>query len=351
MSQRTLAGILALPLVVGLWLTAVFVPLPYVTYTPGITVDVLGTEGGEEIVQVEGRDTYRDDGELLLTTVYVSRPGTRVNLFEVMAAWFDDDQAVLPYGAVYAPDQTREQVEQEGAVQMASSQDIAVAVALEHLGVEVAQEVKVLLVAEGMPAEGVFEVDDVLRSVDGQPIRTAQDVVDAVDAATEGEALTFTVERDGQEVELEVTPRPVDGDLRIGITPGVGYDLPIDVEVDVDSSIGGPSAGLVFALGVYDTLTPGSLTGGATVAGTGTLAPDGAVGPIGGVAQKIAASRDDGAEIFLVPGANCEEALGAPNGDMRLVRVDNFTDAMSSLEAWVDDPDATLPTCERTPEQ
>lgn len=351
MSQRTLAGILALPLVVGLWLTAVFVPLPYVTYTPGITVDVLGTDGGEEIVQVAGRETYRDDGELLLTTVYVSRPGTRVNVFEVMAAWFDRDQAVLPYEAVYAPEQTREQVQQEGAAQMASSQDVAVAVALEHLGVEVRQQVKVLLVAAGMPADGVFEVDDVLRSVDGTPVSTPQDVVDAVDAAVEGQTLGFTVERDGEEVELEVTPRMVDGDLRIGITPAAGYDLPVDVDVAVDQSIGGPSAGLVFALAVHDTLTPGSLTGGATVAGTGSLAPDGSVGPIGGIAQKIASSRDDGAELFLVPAANCEEALGARAGDMRLARVENFTDAMTSIEAWVEDPDAALPTCERNQEQ
>lgn len=351
MSQRTLAGILALPLVVGLWLTAVFVPLPYVTYTPGVTVDVLGSEGGEEIVQVNGRDTFRDDGALLLTTVYVSRPGTRINLFEVMGAWFDPDQAVLPYGAVYAPNETREQVRQEGAVQMASSQDVAVAVALQNLGVEVPQEVTVLTVAEGMPAEGVFEVNDVLRAVDGTAVETAQDVVDAVDAAADGQALTFTVLRAGQELQLEVTPRLVDGDRRIGITPGAGYDLPVDVEVDVSSEIGGPSAGLVFALAVYDTLTPGSLTGGATIAGTGTLAADGAVGPIGGVAQKIAASRDDGAELFLVPGGNCEEALGARNGDMRLVRVDNFSDAKTSIEAWVADPDASLPTCERNQEQ
>lgn len=351
MSQRTLAGILALPLVVGLWLVAVFAPLPYVTYTPGITVDVLGEESGEEIVEIEGRDTYRDDGELLLTTVYVSRPGVRVNLFEVMGAWFDRDNAVLPYGAVYAPEQTRQQVEQEGAVQMATSQDVAVAVALQHLGVEVPQQVKVLLVAEGMPAEGVFEVDDVLRSVNGQAVETAQDVVDAVDAAADGEALTFTVVRGGEEVQLEVTPTVVDGDRRIGITPGTGYDMPVDVEVGVDSSIGGPSAGLVFGLAVYDTLTPGSLTGGGTVAGTGTLAADGSVGPIGGVAQKIASSRDEGADLFLVPGANCEEALGARNGDMRLVRVDNFNDAMTSIEAWVDDPAAALPSCERTQEQ
>lgn len=347
MSQRTLAGILALPLVVGLWLTAAFVSLPYVTYSPGVTVDVLGTEDGQEIVRVAGTETFHDEGELLLTTVYVTRPETNVNLFEVMAAWFDPDKAVLPYAAVYAPDQTREQVEQEGAVAMASSQDVAVAVALDRLGHDVEQEVRVLLVADGMPAQGVLEVGDVLRRVGDTEVTTPQDVVTAVEASAVGEPLDFVVEREGEEQTLRVSPTEVDGKPRIGVTPGAGYDFPLDVEVDVDSAIGGPSAGLIFALGVYDTLTPGPLTGGATIAGTGTVAPDGAVGPIGGIAQKIASSREQDAELFLVPAANCEEALGARNGEMRLVRVDNFTDAVTSIEAWVEEPAADLPTCER----
>src|SRR5690606_9093718 len=103
MSQRTLAGLLAVPLLAALWLTALFSPLPYVTYEPGLTVDVLGEDRGQELVQISGEATYRDDGELRLTTVLVSRPETRVNLFDVLAGWFDQDVAVLPYDAVYAP--------------------------------------------------------------------------------------------------------------------------------------------------------------------------------------------------------------------------------------------------------
>lgn len=347
MSQRTLAGIIALPLMVALWLAAVFLPLPYVTYSPGITVDVLGETGGEEIVQASGEETFRDDGELLLTTVYVTRPHTRINVFEVMGAWFDRDKAVLPYEAVYSDDQTREDVELEGAVQMASSQDTAVAVALERLGREVPPTVEVLAVRDGFPADGVLETGDVLVEIQGKSVASPQDVVDAVDAAADGESIAFRVRRNGEELALEVTPREFDGDRLIGITPGLGYEFPFDVQVDVDPAIGGPSAGLIFALSVYDTLTPGSLTGGETVAGTGSLAADGAVGSIGGIAQKIASSREAGAELFLVPAANCDEALGARNGDMRLVRVDKFDDAVTSLDTWVDDPDAALPSCER----
>lgn len=347
MSQRTLAGILALPLVVGLWLVAVFVPLPYVTYSPGLTVDVLGKEDGKEVIEVSGDKVYRDSGELLLTTVYVTRPNTRINLFEVMSAWFDPDKAVVPYEAVYSPDQSREEVEFEGAVQMASSQDVAIAVALRRLGYDVPSAVEVLLVSEGMPAEGVLQRGDVILAINGKRISTPQDVVSAVDSAKEGEALTFRVRRGGVEKTVKVTPRKVDGDLRIGITPAQGFEFPFEVQLNVDPDIGGSSAGLMFSLGVYDTLTPGSLTGGDIIAGTGTMAADGSVGPIGGVAQKIASARDQGAELFMVPAANCEEALGASPDDMRLVRADKFNDALTSIETWVDDPDADLPSCER----
>ncbi|GGD28278.1 PDZ domain-containing protein [Nocardioides daphniae] len=351
MSQRTLAGLLALPLVVGLWLVAVFVPLPYVTYSPGLTVDVLGESQGDEIVQVSDDKAHRDSGELLLTTVYVTRPNARVNLFEVMAAWFDRDKAVLPYEAVYSPDQSREDVEFEGAVQMASSQDVAVAVAMQRLGFDVPSAVEVLLISDGMPADGVLERGDVILAVGDKAVSTPQDVVDAVDAAKEGDTLSFTIRRARAERTVEVQPRMVEGDLRIGITPAQGYEFPFDVDLNIDPSIGGSSAGLMFSLGVYDTLTPGSLTDGATIAGTGTMAADGTVGPIGGVAQKIASARDAGAELFMVPASNCEEALGARPGDMRLVRADKFNDALTSIEAWVDDPDAALPSCDRKQEK
>ncbi len=151
--------------------------------------------------------------------------------------------------------------------------------------------------------------------------------------------------RKGAERTVAVTPEAQGGEPRIGIEMLPSYRFPFDVEVGIDESIGGPSAGLMFSLGIYDTLTPGSLTDGAIVAGTGTLDPDGNVGPIGGIQQKIAAARDTGAELFMVPPENCSEALGAENGDTQLVRADTMHDAVAAIEAWVDDPDADLPQC------
>ena len=350
MTQRTLAGILAVPLLIGLWVTAALVPLPYVTYEPGLTVNVLGkNDEGAPIISVEGRKSYPDDGELRMTTVYVSQPKPegRNNLFELMHDWISDEDAVYPYDAVYRQDETVEQNKQEGAAQMTSSQDAATAVALEELGYDVTEAV-VAGVTDGAPAAGKLEADDVIVRVDGTPVSTLSDVVDAVTAAPQGAPVAFVVRRDGGRQTVRVTPDTVDGKPQVGIQVGtqVDKDLPVDVKVDIDPSIGGPSAGLMFSLGIYDTLTPGSLTGGKVVAGTGTMDASGSVGPIGGIQQKIVGARDAGAQLFLVPPDNCKDALGAPNEDMRLVKADTMHDARLAIQKWVEDPDAELPSCE-----
>jgi PDZ domain-containing protein len=346
MTQRTLAGALAVPLLLVLWVVAITQPLPYVTYKPGLTVDVLGAPEGRETIQVEGARSYRDDGELRMTTVYVTQPGAEVNLFSVMSGWLSNDDAVYPYRAVYQPDETKESNELEGAIEMVSSQDAAIAVALTELGYTVDEAPEVFRVSEDVPAAGVLEARDVILEVGGTPVRTTDDVGRAVAAAEAGEELEFLVFRDGAEKTVSVTPELRGGTPYVGIRMVPGYRFPVDVEVEIDPDIGGPSAGFMFALGIYDTLTPGSLTGGASVAGSGTIDPEGRVGPIGGIQQKIAAAREAGSELFLVPADNCEEALGAPNGDMELVRADTLHDAVVALEAWTDDPDADLPRCD-----
>jgi Lon-like protease len=348
MTQRTLAGILAAPLLIALWVTAAFVPLPYVTYEPGLTLDVLGSTDGKEIIQVEGAKAYRDDGELRMTTVYVSQPRPKGsnNLFELMHDWISDDDAVYPYDAIYAEHQTVEQNRQEGAAEMTSSQDAATAVALEELGYDVTEPV-VAAVTKGAPADGRLEVNDVILEVDGAAVTNSNEVVEAVTGAPAGEPVRFAVRRDGKREQVSVTPRTTDGKPQVGIQVGTEAkkDLPVKVSVNIDPAIGGPSAGLMFSLGIYDTLTPGSLTGGKTIAGTGTMDAAGTVGPIGGIQQKIVGARDAGAELFLVPPDNCADALGAPNGDMRLVEAPTMHSARESIEAWVKDPDAKLPTC------
>ena len=345
MTQRTVAGLLALPLLIGLWVAAAFEPLPYVTYEPGVTIDVLGDEDGKEIIEVDGHPAYRDDGQLRMTTVYVSQPKADNNLFELMHDWVSDEDAVYPYEAVYSRDETVEDNRRQGAAEMTTSQDAATAVALAELGYHVTTVV-VADVTEGAPADGRLEKNDEILEVDGAEVDSAQDVVDAVLDSSAGQPVRFVVRRDGQRREVVVTPERKDGDPQVGIQLGSQHDFPFDVRVNIDPSIGGPSAGLMFSLGIYDTLTPGSLTGGRTIAGTGTVDDSGGVGPIGGIQQKIVGARDAGAGLFLVPPANCDEAVGAPNGDMRLVKATTMHSAREAIEAWAEDPDADLPSCE-----
>ena len=346
MSQRTRAGLLALCLLAVLWGTAAFVPLPYVTYYPGPTVDILGESDGDETVQVTGHKAYYDDGELRMTTVYVSQPEDDVSLPELLRAYFDPDAAVWPRSSIYAPDETDESSDRESAVAMVSSQDTAIAAALTELGEKVDPIVEVLDVTPGLPAEDKLKVRDVLLEVGGITITEAQDVVDAVDQAKAGEPIPFVVRRGAKRVSVEVTPREVDGDLRVGITPGVGFDFPFRVSVNIADNIGGPSAGLMMSLAIFDTLTPGSITDGADIAGTGTITPSGKVGPIGGIQQKIAAARDAGAELFFVPADNCDGIGGVDPGDMRLAKATTMHRAVVTLSDWVADHDAELPTCE-----
>jgi Lon-like protease len=347
MTQRTWAGLLAVPLLLALWVIALITPLPFVTYEPGLTVDVLDAPDGQETIQVSGHKTYRDDGELRLTTVYVTRPESDVNLLELMEGWISTDDAVYPKRAVYPRGETDAASQKEGALEMVSSQDAAVAVALEELGIAYDDATKVLTVDPKAPAGGVLEPGDLILAVNNKPVRTPSQVQDAVTASGPGKPMDLRIEREGVKRTVTLTPEESDGEARVGIELLPSYRFPFQVSVGINDQIGGPSAGLMFSLGIYDTLTPGSLTDGEVIAGTGTIAPSGKVGPIGGIQQKIAAARETGARLFLVPAANCGEALSATNGDMRLVRAATMHDVVDSLETWADDRDADLPSCVR----
>jgi len=354
MTQRMIAACVSVPLLLGLVAVAVFVPVPFASYHPGPTFDVLGETDGEEIIQVSGASTYRDEGELRMTTVSVSQEGVKKNVFEVMTDWVDPDSAVYPYDIVHPPGTTAEQEEVEGQVQMVSSQDNAIAAALRELDYEVTPALEVLSIAPTTPADGALAVRDIFVSVDGVELtadeKGQQTLLDAIQNAEDDQKLSFVVLRDGKEVTVPVGTAEVtaeDGTTRrqIGIQLGLGFIFPFTVSVNISDNIGGPSAGLMFALAIYDTLTPGSLTGGQDVAGTGELDQEGVVGAIGGIQQKVAGAREAGAELFLVPEGNCADALGANNGDMRLVRATTFVKTLQAVEDWVEDPDADLPSC------
>ncbi len=356
MNQRLIAALVAVPAVLGLLVFAAFQGLPFATFAPGGTIDVLGDDGNDaEVVQIDGRQVYRDVGQLRMTTVRVSPAGdppssAYLSLGELMATWFDGDEAVYPYSSVHQDGETAQSNREAGAVQMATSQDDAVFVALSEDGIDVPQVLQVAEVTPDMPSEGVLEVGDFLQSINGVDVADDTELRTEIQKAPPGEEISIGIERDG--VTKTVGVVPVEETIRgrprllIGVTPGYDYVFPFDVRINISDNIGGPSAGLVFSLAVYDTITPGSLTGGARVAGTGEIAPDGSVGPIGGIQQKIAGARAEGTDLFLVPEDNCSDALGADNGDMQLVRASTMHEVRLALEAYAADNEAEMPSCE-----
>jgi PDZ domain-containing protein len=349
MSRRTLAGLLALGLLVVLGAVAVTRPVDYVTFRPGPTMNVLGKYDGKTIVNVSGHKTYRDDGALRMVTVYAGGPGENTNLVELLYGWIDPDIAVLPK-SIYDKGETDETNRQQSAVQMSSSQDNATAAALSALGIGYRTEVEVSGVAKDGASAGKLEKGDVLLAVDGKTTADPNRLVEVIRAIKPGTPTVLTVRRDGKELQIRVTTKPAEDDpkaSRIGVSIQPDFVFPFKVRIRLPDTVGGPSAGMMFALSIYDVLTPGSLTGGKTIAGSGEITPDGTVGPIGGIGQKLPAAQRDGAKIFLVAADNCAEAVHAhyDADKMRLVKVTKLADAIKDVETWRDDPHAELPRC------
>ncbi|QYJ05714.1 PDZ domain-containing protein [Nocardioides panacisoli] len=347
MSQRWIAAFVAVPLLVALLLVAAVAPLPFAIYSPGPTFDVLAQDADDaELIQIDGDETevYNDDGEIRFTTVRATARSYEPGLFELLGAWADADRAVVPHDVAHPPSLTADEEEERGQVQMTTSQDVAKAVALGEAGYDLDTAIQVQAVAEDGAANGKLLAGDVFLSANGQQVSTPQDVVDAVEANGSDDPVDFRVRRDGEQLDVAVAPEDVDGEARVGISVAQGFDFPFEIKLRVNEAIGGPSAGLMFALAIYDTLTPGSLSDGEVVAGTGELAPDGTVGPIGGIEQKIAGAEDAGAELFFVPPDNCRDVT-ALDPDLRLVKAETMHDARLALEDWAADRDADLPSC------
>jgi PDZ domain-containing protein len=344
MTQRTWAAVVAVPLFLVLGLYAAISPLPFVTFVPGPTLNVLGDSDGKPIITVQGHRTYRDDGELRMTTVSVTQRDARLDLLTLMRTWLSRHDAVYPFASQYGTGGSQQQDSQEGQVEMSSSQENATAAALTEAGYDVHPQLKIVKVTDGMPADGKLQAGDVLLRVGDTRVTSTTDVAGLLGRLPAGESVPVVVKRGDQRVEVELTPVEQDGHRLIGVQLSVTHRFPFTVSFNIND-IGGPSAGLMFALSIYDLLTPGSLTDGQVVAGTGEIDDQGRVGEIGGIQQKIAGARADGAQLFLVPPANCADALGGDNGPMRLAKAGTLEEAVADVQAWTADHDAPLPSC------
>ena len=258
----------------------------------------------------------------------------------------DQSQAVVPVELLYPKDRTAEDVRSESSAMMEVSQQDAIAAALNYLGYETPRQVYIAEVVADAAASGKLVAGDFVLSINSQAITDIEQLKDIVTSWDEKAPLAVVVDRNGRQVAKEVSPvKDAEGNFRFGILLGYKYDFPIEVNLQL-GDVGGPSGGMMFALGIVDRLTPGDLTGGLHVAGTGTIAQSGEVGPIGGVVQKLYGAQRSGATVFLAPAANCDEIIGnVPNG-LRVVKIETLQDAITALEKLsANEQVQSLPSC------
>lgn len=316
----------------------------YVAFVPGNSRDT------EPFLAVVGTEEFPSVGELHLTTVRVR---DHVSLWGYFWYQLDDDAELLDRSVVFG-DLSAEENREINLERMASSKDLAVAVALEQLGYDtvVSDGVFVLQTVEGTPARDVLERGDVILAVDEEPVLSPTQLANTIADLSPGDAITFDVERHStgivETVPVILTSREEDATkafLGVEMTERVDLNLDVGFEVTLGSdNIGGPSAGLAFTLAVLDQLTPGELTGGERVAVTGTIQVDGSVGSVGGVEQKAAAVRKAGISTFIVPSALGEDTIARvrerAGSNVNVMPVDDVAGALLVLQGLGGDVDA-----------
>jgi Lon-like protease len=300
---------------------------PYFLITPGGTYDI----GSRLRIPDEQRKPM---GRMAFTAVYEQE----ANWGEVARAKLGGQAEVVPAAYIRPPGTTQQQVNETNKRLIDESKPVAAVVALRAAGYPVeitGQGAEVESIIDGMPAQGVLQVGDVIVGVDGQPIAMTNDLIQAITRHAVGDQVTLSIWREGQEQTITVGTResPTEpGRPIVGVTIStylfdVRMPFPVDIESD---NVGGPSAGFMFALGILDAVTDGDLTRGYYVAGTGTIAQDGTVGAVGGAAEKALAAEQDGARVFLVPKNDAEEAHRWVH-NLQIVPIERFEDAIAAL--------------------
>lgn len=340
-----IGGILAVALIA----VASAVPIPYVALGPGVTVDTLTSHDGTEVISFSGEGVPASvaakagQGHLNMTTISVYDGQT---LFSALGLWFQGDYSIVPREEIFPPNKTVEQVNQENAQMFSDSQSAAEIAALRYL--KYPNVVYVGTIPDSSPSAKVLKPQDQITGIDDAKVTDYASLKKALADSHPGQVVKVTVLRAGKTVEEKVTlaanaEAGKQGFLGIGAVERPKASFKIDISL---ANIGGPSAGLMFTLGIVDKLSDEDLTGGRFIAGTGTMEVDddkGTVGPIGGILMKMISARDAGATVFLVPKDNCTEAKTRIPTGLQLVKVGTLADAVDALHTLR--TGGTPPTC------
>ena len=234
---------------------AVVAPVPYVALTPGPTLNTLGSLAGKPLIQIKGHRTYPTTGNLNMVTVsFMGGPGTRFDIFGALRAWLSADDAVVPQQEIFTPGQTTQQVAKEDTEEMANSQETATAAAFCQLKIKFNTVDTIEATVKGMPAAGVLRPGDVITAVDGKPVTCNADAGTMVKQRKPGAPVQLTILRHGKTVAVRLATANVQGVPEIGVQILESFVFPFNVSISV-GQIGGPSAGMMFALGIIDKIT------------------------------------------------------------------------------------------------
>jgi PDZ domain-containing protein len=307
--------------------------VPYVALTPGPTLNTLGTDSsGGQIIAINGAAAHPTTGHLNLTTVDVTEQS--LTIIQTLRGWLEHDVVVVPRSSIIAPGKTSQQVDQEGHQQFVGSQDSAEAAAFCELNYP--RAFGVLDVTPKGPSDGILKPGDAFVTLNGQSVDSADKLTGVLSTETPGSVATIVVKRAEVPTTVHVTlGKPLSGrkGASLGIVITEGCLAPYTVDLGLANQIGGPSAGLMFALGIMAKGGGVDLTGGKFIAGTGTIDPQGNVGPIGGIQLKMIAARDAGATVFLAPAANCPDVVKDTPKGLQIVKVSTLHQAVTYLKA------------------
>lgn len=343
-SRRTVT--LLVVIVAGLVIGAAgqLIHVPYVVFSPGPAQDTLGTSDDREIIAVNGTKTYPTKGTLDFTTVSLyGGPDHPVSVWRYLRAKTDSHSVIQPEEKVFG-DKTGEEIKQESSAQMTGSQQSAEVVGIRATGAKVGEQVYVGAVGEGEPAAGKLKARDRILAINHRSTPTLASVHQVMEPVKPGDEVKVTVLRSGKKRTVAVQTRDSEGTAVMGIQIAPKFKFPFTVKVNA-GEVGGPSAGLMFSLAIYDKLTPGALTKGKKFAGTGTMAFDGVVGPIGGIRQKLVGARSSGADHFLAPSQNCPEVKGHVPDGLHVYKISSFDQARSVVQKVAAGKTSGLPTC------
>jgi PDZ domain-containing protein len=333
MSRRALTMLVAGIGAAVLALTGAVLPVPYVVLSPGPTFNTLGAVNGKPLIIVSGHKVYPTTGHLNLVTVsFQGGPGDEINLYTSLRAWLSPHDAVVPQEELFGTNTNVQQVQKENVQEMTDSQQLATAAALRELNIAFQTVVIVAGTVKGMPAYTVLRTGDVITAVDGTRVSSADKAASLIRGRHPGAPVELTISRNGQPRTVRLVTKSQNGQAAVGVIVSEQFKFPFSVQIRV-GDIGGPSAGMMFALGLVDKLTPGDLADNRFIAGTGEIDAKGNVGAIGGIQQKMVGARNQGATIFLAPASNCPDVRGSVPPGLRIVKVSTLSQAVQDLEA------------------